>query len=108
MLHEIDGARQLAAFGRLVNVGGAQRVWLDADLINEREPARRDPGDHAARRRQAPQQRRALRLRVEALSWRWEAEALVLEFGLANGAFATSVLRELAALRGGDDAAPVE
>lgn len=53
-------------------------------------------------------QRRALRLRVEALSWRWEAEALVLEFGLANGAFATSVLRELAALRGGDDAAPVE
>lgn len=54
-------------------------------------------------------QRRALRLRVADLAWRWEGDALVLEFALAPGAFATSVLRELVTLREGDDGAvPVE
>lgn len=54
-------------------------------------------------------QRRALRLRVDGLAWRREGDTLVLEFILANGAFATSVLRELATLRGGDaGAVPVE
>lgn len=38
---------------------------------------------------------RALRLRVQSLSWRFDDEALWLEFTLPKGAFATSVLREV-------------
>ncbi len=40
------GARQFAALRRLVDVGGAQRVGLDAGLIDQREPARRAGGEH--------------------------------------------------------------
>lgn len=41
-------------------------------------------------------QRRALRLPIEALSWRWDDEkTLVLHFTLATGSFATSVLASL-------------
>lgn len=48
-------------------------------------------------------QRRALRLRVADLAWRWgDNNALELAFSLAAGAFATSVLRELVALRDSD------
>jgi tRNA pseudouridine13 synthase len=43
------------------------------------------------------QERRALRLGVADLSWIWEDEAtLVLTFALESGAYATTVLRELA------------
>jgi tRNA pseudouridine13 synthase len=41
---------------------------------------------------------RPLRLRVSDLSWEFEDDALWLEFRLPSGAFATSVLREIAAL----------
>jgi len=41
------------------------------------------------------QERRALRVRVDNLKWEWEAEGLVLEFGLPTGCYATAVLREL-------------
>ncbi|ERL56757.1 tRNA pseudouridine(13) synthase TruD [Psychrobacter aquaticus] len=41
-------------------------------------------------------QRRALRLPIEALSWRWDDEqTLVLNFTLTTGSFATSVLASL-------------
>lgn len=54
-------------------------------------------------------QRRALRLRVAGLAWQWKDDALCLEFALAAGAFATSVLRELVTLRESDEGAvPVE
>ncbi len=43
------GARQLAAFGRLVDVGRAQRVGLDAGLVDEREAPRRAGGEHEFR-----------------------------------------------------------
>lgn len=39
--------------------------------------------------------RRALRLAVEDLEWRWEGNTLMLRFGLGAGSFATVVLREL-------------
>jgi len=43
------------------------------------------------------QERRALRLGVADLSWEWEDEAtLTLAFALESGAYATTVLRELA------------
>ncbi len=41
------------------------------------------------------QERRALRLPAAELVWLWEEQALVTEFLLPSGAFATSVLREL-------------
>ncbi len=42
---------------------------------------------------------RPLRLRISDLSWEFEDDALWLEFRLASGAFATSVLREIATLQ---------
>mgnify|MGYP001812566624 CR=1 FL=1 len=39
--------------------------------------------------------RRALRLAVDDLEWRWEGNTLMLRFGLGAGSFATVVLREL-------------
>ncbi|MDI1300813.1 MAG: tRNA pseudouridine(13) synthase TruD [bacterium] len=55
-------------------------------------------------------QRRALRLRAADLGWEWlDESSLRLAFALPSGAFATSVLRELATLRQtGLDAIPVE
>jgi tRNA pseudouridine13 synthase len=48
------------------------------------------------------QDRRALRLVVEDLHWAWPTpDAVVLEFKLAAGCYATSVLRELVARQGG-------
>ena len=41
---------------------------------------------------------RPLRLRIADLSWEFEDDALWLDFRLPSGAFATSVLREIAAL----------
>ena len=41
---------------------------------------------------------RALRVRLADMSWDFEDDALWLEFALPPGAFATSVLREIAAL----------
>jgi tRNA pseudouridine13 synthase len=58
----------------------------------------------------ADSQRRALRLRAADLKWEWlDDSSLRLAFALPSGAFATSVLRELAVLRQtGLDAIPVE
>lgn len=42
--------------------------------------------------------RRATRLAVEGLQWTWEEDRLILDFRLATGAFATSVLAELVAV----------
>ncbi len=39
--------------------------------------------------------RRALRLAVEDLTWQWEPHSLVLRFGLTAGTYATAVVREL-------------
>lgn len=44
------------------------------------------------------QERRGLRLAVHDLEWRREGEALVVEFRLGRGAYATTVLREIFAL----------
>ncbi len=44
------------------------------------------------------QERRALVLRPEALSWSWDARDLILAFALPPGTFATSILAELARL----------
>jgi tRNA pseudouridine13 synthase len=47
------------------------------------------------------QERRPLRLAVQALQWQWSDDTLLhLEFGLPAGAYATVVIRELADTRG--------
>jgi tRNA pseudouridine13 synthase len=96
----VDLARRLAAFdidptGPLVGAGelrttGAVRAIEEAAIAPYRDLA-----DGLARAGLV-QQRRALRLRVEGLAHEWEgAGALVVEFRLPAGAFATVVLREL-------------
>jgi tRNA pseudouridine13 synthase len=40
--------------------------------------------------------RRALRVRISNLDWQFEDDVLWLDFSLPKGAFATSVLREIA------------
>ncbi len=55
------------------------------------------------------QQRRALRLAARELAWEWlEPTVLRLTMRLTSGAFATSVLRELADLGDSSQAAPLE
>lgn len=44
-------------------------------------------------------QYRALRARVTNLTWRWDSQSLQLDFRLARGVYATSVLRECVASR---------
>ena len=44
-------------------------------------------------------QHRALRARVTDLAWRWGSQSVQLDFCLARGVYATSVLRECVALR---------
>jgi hypothetical protein len=39
-------SRQLALFGRLVDMGRDQMLGLDADLVQKREPARRGRGEN--------------------------------------------------------------
>lgn len=51
------------------------------------------------------QERRALVLRPEAMSWHWQGRDLTVEFFLPPGAYATSVLRELAFTHVRDSAA---
>jgi tRNA pseudouridine13 synthase len=47
------------------------------------------------------QERRPLRLAVQALQWQWSDDSLLrLEFGLPAGAYATAVIRELGDTRG--------
>ena len=41
-----ERARQLALLGHLVDVGGQQRVGLDAGLVEQREPPRRAGREH--------------------------------------------------------------
>lgn len=79
---------------------GALRSEGDA-LALEREALAADPapalraGLEAAGLRQ---ERRATRLRPDALAWEWNGDALRLGFALPPGAYATAVLAELGAL----------
>ena len=69
--------------------GGDPKAW-ELELCGE-HPLGRALAEHGL-----TQSRRALRLRVQDLEWDFENDALLLQFGLTSGAFATSVLREIA------------
>ncbi|MCD6059972.1 MAG: tRNA pseudouridine(13) synthase TruD [Moraxellaceae bacterium] len=89
---------------------GGSAVGDDVQVLEQAVAAGADGLVEALERAGVEAQRRALRLRVTGFEWTWPADdALELRFGLAAGAFATSVLRELAILRGSDAGSlPVE
>lgn len=76
---------------------GEARALEDAALADEDARALRDGLERAG----LDQERRALRLRPDALAWTWpEPGVLRLAFGLPPGAYATTVLAELGELDG--------
>jgi len=98
-------------------------LWGEGDLRSIGDAAacelRALEGDTALRLRTGlekvglKQERRALRLRPDALEWEWLGEdALVLAFGLPPGCYATTVLRELGEIidtaNPGEQSAPLE
>lgn len=100
----VDLARRLAAFdidptGPLIGAGELRTTGRVRALEEGAVAPYRDLADGLAGAGLV-QQRRALRLRVEALAHEWEGDgALVLEFRLPAGSFATVVLRELSGER---------
>lgn len=76
---------------------GEARALEEAALADDDALALRDGLERAG----LEQERRALRLRPDALAWTWpEAGVLRLAFGLPPGAYATTVLAELGELDG--------
>ena len=98
----VELARRLAAFdidptGPMIGAGELRTTGLVRALEEGAIAPYRDIADGLAKAGLV-QQRRALRLRVEGLAHEWEGDgALVLEFRLPAGSFATVVLRELSA-----------
>jgi len=96
----VDLARRLAAFdidptGPLVGAGELRTTGTVRALEDAAIAPHRDLADGLAQAGLG-QQRRSLRLRVEGLAHEWEGDgALVVEFRLPAGSFATVVLREL-------------
>lgn len=79
--------------GELRSAGEA-RALEDAVLAADDAPALRAGLERAGLK----QERRATRLRVQDLAWDWPAgDVLALRFSLPPGAYATAVLREIAA-----------
>jgi len=85
-------------------------LWGSGELLCSDEAARIDAAIAAQfesmskglQQQKVRQTRRALRLAVHDLKWELENDTLWLEFWLTSGGFATSVLREIAALTAGN------
>lgn len=76
-------------WGRAAPGTGGEVATLEQEVAATR-PVLRDGLEETARH-----DRRPLRVAVREFSWQFDADALVLEFGLPRGAYATSVVREL-------------
>ncbi len=72
-------------------------LWGDGSAEEATPPGHEDWLRALSKARVKPA-RRSLRLKVIELQWQLDDEALTLTFGLTRGAFATSVLREVADL----------
>lgn len=68
---------------------------LDAEIFESASLAPYDDFKQGLERAGLKQERRALQLRPENLTWQWQEAQLTLAFRLPTGTFATSVLREL-------------
>ena len=75
-------------WGRGERAGGEAGRW-------EAQAAQEWAGLAAALEAETQARRRPLRVRVRALRWRWEGAALVLEFILPAGSYATRLVHEL-------------
>ncbi|WP_101924720.1 MULTISPECIES: tRNA pseudouridine(13) synthase TruD [Luteimonas] len=82
--------------GTLRTTAGVQALELDA-LSDPRALALRDGLERAGLK----QERRATRLRPQALAWDWCDDGLALRFDLPAGCYATVVLAELGEVRNG-------
>ncbi|MDH3377388.1 MAG: tRNA pseudouridine(13) synthase TruD [Gammaproteobacteria bacterium] len=78
---------------------GAVRVRADAAAIQDSALQGMETLCGALESARCELQHRALRARVAGLSWRWDSSSVELDFCLARGVYATSVLRECVALR---------
>jgi tRNA pseudouridine13 synthase len=72
-------------------------LWGDGVTGETAPPGHDDWLEALAKARVSPA-RRSLRLRVLDLQWQLDKDSLTLNFGLTRGAFATSVIRELASV----------
>jgi tRNA pseudouridine13 synthase len=72
-------------------------LWGDGSA-DEAAPQGHDNWLRALSKARVKPARRSLRLRVMDLQWLLDDEAVTLSFGLSRGAFATSVLREIASV----------
>lgn len=92
-LAEADIHPSLALWGRGHPASTADA--LDADLVAREDPVLCDGLEQAGLK----QQRRATRLIARDLVWQHDDDSLELKFSLRRGEYATSVLRELVALK---------
>ncbi len=76
---------------------GPSLVRAEAKTVEEGARAGFEPWIAALAAARMEQERRALRLTVRDFGWQFEGDAVVLEFALEAGAYATTVLRELVA-----------
>jgi tRNA pseudouridine13 synthase len=80
---------------RELDIHPAGLLWGDGAAADSVPPGHEDWLSALAKARVKPA-RRALRLKVLDFKWQIDKDSLILEFGLTSGAFATSVIRELA------------
>jgi tRNA pseudouridine13 synthase len=85
----------LQARCRMLDIHPTAVLWGDGADTDAAPPGRHAWLSALARARVQPA-RRSLRLKVLDLQWQPGEDSLTLEFGLTRGAFATSVIRELA------------
>jgi len=88
--------------GDVANLDGTRSVFTFDDLTPELEQRCTDMDIHPSGSLPGIEEigveasHRPLRVRVSDLKWAFEGDALWLEFRLPKGAFATTVLREVA------------
>lgn len=74
---------------------GQERAAKEALAIQEQALADYSAWREALEKQGLERAYRSLILQVENLSWHWDADALLLNFRLTSGSYATSVVREL-------------
>ena len=83
-------------------IGRRSRSLSATDAVLDLEVSVLEPWQdwvEALARNGLDEDRRALRLTVDGLQWQWADTDLKLQFALATGSYATSVLREIVLAR---------
>lgn len=88
-----------------MDINPAGLLWGDGACVDDAPPGHQDWLKALQKARVDPSHR-SLRLRVADLEWEFGEQSLTLEFRLGRGAFATSVMRELALIESTSDRLP--